>query len=235
MVKRVPNHRFLKVQKMIETRQGRPSGTQEKALLALLKGKRANTDVTRAHDIHSHKFKREEMECCLLAGLTPFDIMAILEIPTTVTDAYTHLFFDVTVFEDKLDRIDYAYNYPEEYGKELKTLAVDLGKESVMIRASRGAYSIEPKEAQNSIRSTAYIMAQIAKVNTVTSEHSRAALRWAQLCLRAAGELTEEETGTSEKIRIEVEGRDVTTNEKKSGISPAKILHGEQDNENPKA
>lgn len=222
------------MQKMLETKQGRPSSTHEKALLALLKGKRASTDVSRTHDIYSREFKREEMESCLLAGLSPAEIETILEIPASVTEAYTHLFFDMSVFEDKLDRIDYAYSYQGEYGRELKTLAVDLGKESMMIRASRGSHSIDPKEAQDSVRSTAYMMAQVAKMNAVTSEESKAALRWAQLCLRAAGELPEEETGTSEKIRLAVEGLDVTTNEKKSGISPDKILHGVQDDEKPK-
>jgi len=232
MVNKAPNHRFLKVQKVVETKQRCPSGIHEKALHALLKGKHANADVSRAHDINSHEFKREEMESCLLAELTPSEIETILGVAVSVTEVYMHLFFDVTVFEDKLDRIDYAYSYSDEYGRELKTLAVDLGKESMMIRASRGSYSVDPKEAQNNIRSTAYIMAQIAKMNAVTSEQSRAALRWAQLCLRAAGEPVEEKTGVVEEICLAVEKRDETTNEKKSGISPLKILHGDEDDEN---
>ena len=222
---------------MIETKRGRPTDPQEKALLALLAGKRVsvNADVARAHDINIHKFKREELESCLLACLSPADIDMILEVPISVSQAYVHLFFDVTVFEDKLDRIDYAYSYEDAYGKELKTLAVDLGKESLMIRASRGTYSIDPKVAQDNVRSTAYIMAQVAKMNSVTSDQSRAAFRWAQLCLRAAGEIPEEDVGAAESIRLAVEGQDTTSNEKKSGISPDKIMHGEQEDEKSKA
>ena len=217
---------------MIETKQGRPSGTQEKAMHAFLQGKRADADVSRAHDINSHEFKREEIESCLLAGLTPAEITKILEVPPSVTEVYMHYFFDVTVFEDKLDRIDYAYSYKGDHGRELKKFAVDLGKECLKLRVSRGAHSIDPKEAQDAVRSTAYMMAQVAKINAITSEQSKAALRWAQLCLRAAGDPQEEEVGTSEAINLAVSNQDVTTNEKKSGISPSKILHGEEDNEN---
>lgn len=217
---------------MIETKRGRPSGTEEKALLSLLKGKRGNVDVSRAHDIYTREFKREEMESCLLSEMTPSEIETVLGVPVSVTKAYIHLFFDITAFEDRLDRIDYAYNYPEKYGKELKTLAVDLGKDCMMIRASRGAHTIDPKKAQESVRSTAYTMAQVARINSVVSEESKAAFRWAQLCLRSAGELPDEKLGTGESINIAVESCDDSTNEKKSGIKPTKIMHGEHKDEN---
>ncbi len=138
----------------------------------------------------------------------------------------------MSVFEDKLDRIDYAYTYEGDHGRELKKFAVDLGKECLMLRVSRGTHSIDPKSAQDSVRSTAFMMAQVAKMNAITSEQSKAALRWAQLCLRAAGDPQEEELGTAEAINLAVSNNDMTTNEKKSGISPAKILHGEEKNEN---
>ena len=114
--------------------------------------------MTRASDIHSHTYKREVMESFLLVQVTPEDIQRVLKIPPEVTAAYTHLFFDAEAFEDELDRLEYAYSYKRnDYGATLKRFSVDFGKNSLMIRMSRGESSISPTLVQNEIRATALL------------------------------------------------------------------------------
>jgi hypothetical protein len=223
-MKKKPSHRF----DAVRTASGseRPSEKLEIELHNLLQGNGASDAVTRAHDIHAHTYKREVMESFLLVGVLPEEIESILGIPAEVSDAYQNLFFDVAVFEDELDRIEYAYSYTRnDYGAELKKFAVDLGNESLKIRLSRGTYTVSSATVQGEIRATAYMLAQRAKTSELTSNEAKEALRWAQVALKASSEVEERDVAGIEEISMALESRDETTNEEKSGVDPKDIVH----------
>jgi hypothetical protein len=224
-MKRKPSHRFDTIRTSVDTKE-RPSGKLETELYNLLQGNAASDVVTRAHDIHAHTYKREVMESFLLVGIPAEEVDRILGIPVEVTEAYKHLFFDSEVFEDELDRIEYAYSYTRnDYGAELKKFAVDLGKESLKIRMSRGSYTVSSATVQGEIRATAYMIAQRAKTCNLTSEEAKEARNWAQLALKASSEEEEKELAGIEEISMELEAKDETTNEEKSGVKPEDITH----------
>jgi hypothetical protein len=198
----------------------------ELELYNLLQGNQASVEVTKAHDIHAHTYKREVMESFLLVGVPPEEIENILGIPAVVTEAYRVLFFDTDAFEDELDRIEYAYSYTKnDYGAELKKFAMDLGKESLKIRMSRGAYTVSSATVQGEIRATAYMIAQRAKTCSLTSDEAKEALRWAQVALKASSDDEERDAAGIEEIQMALEERDETTNAEKSGVEPKDIVH----------
>jgi hypothetical protein len=163
----------------------------------------------------------------LLAGCTADEVLDVLRVPAAVTESYSYLFFDTTVFADELDLRDYAYTYAgSEYGADLKRYTVDLGKECLKVRLSHGNYSVSPMIVQDGIRSTAYMMAQLVKVNQADSSLANAALRWAQVGLKAADpEDNKSEDDAFSKIKFALESREDSVNEQTSGISPDQILH----------
>lgn len=193
----------------------------------MLSKKTVQPDVFSAHDIYSHPFKREVMESFLLVGASPTEIEDVLKVPESITEIYAYLFFDPEVFENELDRISYAYTYTKDaYGQEMKKFAVDLGKEALKIRMARGTYSIPAADVQDGIRSTAYLMGQMVRVNPMDSRIAQASLKWAQLGLRAAAEEdVERDMGGIDKVRFELQTKDETTDEEKSGIEQDEILH----------
>lgn len=220
-----PSHRLDAVKAAVDA-QERPAEKLETELYNLLQGNQASIAVARAHDIYAHTYKREVMESFLLAGVSAEEIENILGIPAEVIVAYQHLFFDPSVFEDELDRIEYAHSYNRNaYGAALKRFAVDLGKESLKIRLSRGSYTVSSATVQAEIRAIAYMIAQRAKTCSLTSDEAKEALRWAQIALKASSEEDERDTASIEEIRMALEARDETTNAEKSGIDPKDIAH----------
>lgn len=201
----------------------------ERELYHLLQGGPAGPAVTKAYDLYTHTYKREVIESFLLVQVPMNEIEAIVKIDTASTAAYAHLFFDPDVFEDELDRIEYAYTYSRnDYGIELKKMAVDLGKESLKIRISRGAASAAPtaKMVQCEIRATAYMLAARAKTNPIDSDISREARAWAQLALKASEHDEEEAVAAGvEEITMALDTKDETTNEDKSGLRAEDIIH----------
>lgn len=227
MTKR-PDHRRCAVVEAVEAKKkpGDMAGA-ERDLYALLSKKGVVSDaVRRAHDIFTRTFKRETLESLLLAGASASEIEQALRVPEDVTEVYRRLFFDTTVFEDELDVIDYAKSISvDTFGGELKQFAVDLGKECLLIRLSRGNYAVGKTTVIDGVRSTAYMLTQLAKINGADSSLANAALRWAQVSLRAIPDEENAEQAGVEKLHMALETRDETTNEEKSGIPQEKILH----------
>ena len=222
---RKPEHRFLNVRKALEDKQSPESGL-ERDLYVLLTCGTKNEVVSKALDINQHDYKREVMESFLLCGTTAQEISDVLGIDTEVTDTYRYLFFDDEVFEDRLDRIEYAHSYSKSnYGSHMKKMAIDFGKDALKIRMSSAASFVSPNQVQNEIRAVAYMMAQRAKTNPVDSYIAREALHWAKLALKASEAVEEEVAGGIEELSIALDAKDETTNAEKSGIVPEEILH----------
>jgi len=212
----------MKISKMAKP----PKGELEKETFNVLKGLPASKTASRAFDIFSKEFKKEVLEAFLLVDISSEEIEETLGVPEDVVDFYRKIFFDVGVFEDLLDKIDYSRTYDKSiFGSELKKFAVDMGKESLKIRFSHGEQSVDPVKVQEGIRATAFMVGQMVKVNPVDSKMARAALKWAQLALRATEESSENRTGVVEKIMLELESEDDTTNADEMGIPTEKIEH----------
>lgn len=226
MKKRLPEHRYLDIRKAVEDGKQAPDTGPERDLHVLLQGKDAPGDVSRAYDIFAHTYKRETLESLLLAGATPKEIEKTLGVSSAAAEAYRRLFFDTHIFENALDRIEYAGSYERsEYGRELKKLAVNVGKDFLCVRLSGGNYTVSPELAKGAIRATAYMMALLAKANPIDSNITREAHRWAQVCLKASDDEKDVRLDDAQSLRIELEKHEVTESAETTGIPPEDILH----------
>jgi hypothetical protein len=223
----MPSRRYDAVVAAVSSKKACPPGKHEADLYDLLLKKSHSKEIERAHGIFTREYKREVLEAFLLSNASAEEIYSILGVSIKVTEIYAYLFFDTTVFSDELERIDYAYEYTKSsFGTELKRAAIDLGKECLKVRFSKGDYSVSPTVVQNNIRSTAYMMASLVRTNHLDSALANAALRWAQVGLKAVEEdIGADELGALEQLKITLETREEATNETQSGIAASEIFH----------
>lgn len=165
-----------------------PATVEEQALVALLRGQECGADaVRRALEIYTNEYQRETIESLLLAGCSADEVHLALKVPVEVTEVYRKLFFDNSVFEDDLDRMAYATEYKvSKHGNKLKRIAVEAGKDAILVRLSRGAYVVPVDRAHTSLRNLAFEIAQLARLNPADSALAQQAYKWAQMCLHAA-------------------------------------------------
>jgi hypothetical protein len=160
----------------------------------------------------------------LLADCTAEEIKNITGIPEEVTEIYRRFFFNTNNFEDVLDRVEYQQNFVGcKHGVKLKEQAMKEGKESLMVTISRGAYHVSADTALNSIRAMSYRLSQAAMSTPMESNKSHEAFKWAQLCAKTAIDKKESSADSVEKMSIDLESVDATTNAEKSGIDPDSI------------
>lgn len=226
---REPNYRLRAVE--LATSKGHDlEDPREQALHALLQGKDCPDDaVLCAHRIYGNTHRREIIEALLLAGCNFEEIESSTGVSTKIGEAYAHLFFDPAVFEDDLDRIAYAEEYANsEYGKEMKQYAMQIGKDGLLVRISRGSHVVPPSEAHKSIRNMAYLLSQAAKMNPLNSALSKEAFRWAQLCLRGSENAPDANAGNPVlDLEVNIRTVDEMKNSENSDLDPEDISRGD--------
>lgn len=214
-----PRHRFLAVEKAKQ----KPVDPLEAELYAALHSKSATSNVLKALDIFQHEYKRETLEAALLSGMSAKEIEEVLRLDAAVVEVYRYLFFDTSVFENRLDEIDYAYTYKEStFGRDLKKLAVDLGKDCLRVRlASSDACDIPAAKIIESVKKIAFLSINMVRTDRSNSELSNFAQRWATLGLKAADAKQDTPNNSLETLRLALEG----VEHKQPEIDPDQILH----------
>lgn len=218
-----PRHRFLAIEKTKQRLPDWQPGSLEAELYAALHGEKANASVVKALDIFRHEYKRETLEAALLSGMSSKEIEDLLRVDAQIVDAYRYLFFDTSVFENRLDEIDYAYTYQESvFGRDLKKLAVDLGKDCLRVRlANNEASDIPAAKIVESVRKIAFLSINMVRTDRSNTELSNFAQRWATLGLKTADSKQENTNNSLETLRLALEG----VEHKQPEIDPDQILH----------
>lgn len=138
-----------------------------------------------AFRIREDVIQREIVESLLLVNCPPESIEIAFQVPAKAIEVYQELFFDVRVFQSKLDKISYIESYKDAFGKELKLRALSLGHEFVFytyggLLPSAGA---QRELMQRMFMSSAY-KAMSMHFNSATAAASKQATEFAKLMLK---------------------------------------------------
>lgn len=194
-------------------------------------------DIKEPEDIVTHliyktyqrPYKKELLEAALISGAEPKEINAAFGIPENMTELYMHLFFDMNVFEDRLDIIEYVQMYSKsKFGKEAKEFAIKLGKEAFFVRYGSASYAIDARHVHESIMSMAYMLGTLAKSNPTDSSTAKEAMKWAQLSIKASSTKPQQSQSAAkgiEQIRIALQTKNEIETPENSDIDPTEILH----------
>jgi len=135
-------------------------------------------------------------KCYVEAYLLVTDVTSVavaLDMPTGVVQTYQEFFFDTDVFADKLQKYSYAHGLSDGPGKELKLLALTMGREFIDWRLGN-TLSIRPDEVLSRLLTDSYAMAKIGmQSGMVTSKSAKEAYRWATLAAKLADTLSRRE------------------------------------------
>ena len=98
------------------------------------RGECESDDHSYAFSAYEDNMKREIIESLLLADAEPEEVNELFGIEPKVLEIYRELFFDTDFFWNKLDKISYIASYKDEFGKELKMRALNLGPEFIYFK-----------------------------------------------------------------------------------------------------
>lgn len=128
----------------------------------------------------------EILEALLLSGCPFPEIEEAFRVPAESARIYAELFFDTAVFRTDLDRLEYLEDYPDAFGRDLKSKAVSLGYDFVLFTFA----SLIPKTPsqkkllERMFMATAY-KAMSMNYSGIKSEVNKLAVKHAELMIRA--------------------------------------------------
>lgn len=102
-----PDHRWIAVKAATD----QPEHPIEAACWRHLRQLEVSPAIDRAKEIYEETFERERLQPWLIADAEDRDIWERTGLPTEVTRAYRHLFFDVSVFRDLFDKQLWVHRY----------------------------------------------------------------------------------------------------------------------------
>lgn len=167
------------------------------SIARLLEGQPSgNPSLDAAFILWNNIGKREYIEAFLLVS-DEESVAVSLDIPLSTIEAFAAYLFDTSVFTDKLQRVAYVHGLVPGRAKDLKMLAVTLGKEFLDWRIGNNI-SLSPDDVLRRLLTDSYTMAKIGMQGaSVTATQAKEAYRWATLAAKLADTLGKRELPTA--------------------------------------
>lgn len=209
MPRRSPDHRALAVAKA----RDQPEHDLERALWRLRRDMDANDTVARAVELNESR-ACHCMHGWLLATSKDDEISRRTRVPLDVLKAYRHLFFDVTVFRDHLDLVDWARAAHEVPGATSESTqyirwAIMYGVEAVAYMSGLPV-SLDPSMVQSQAMIDGHFKALMGREAELDTGTAREALKHQQLAVAQAAILVKRSPGT-DSVAIKLKHRQMTS------------------------
>jgi hypothetical protein len=209
MPRRSPDYRAIAVSKARE----QPDQAFEKALWRLRRGMDADDAVIRAVELSSSR-ARDCMHGWLLATSKDDEISRRTRVPIDVIQAYRHLFFDVTVFRDHFDLVDWARGLSEmpdatPESNQYVRWAIMYGIEAVAYMSGLPV-SLDPGMVQSQAMIDGHFKALMGREANLDSGTAREALKHQQMAVTQAAIIAKRSPGT-DSVAIKLKHREMTS------------------------
>ena len=149
-----------------------------KTLNDVVNGNKKDAEILKSLDIYCNNQKRLILNSFLIADSDNEEIASSLQLDIKIIEVYRSYFFNIEVFESKLDKLAFVQSLPTEE-KETYLYAINFGSEFLKWRVCG-----EPVKSGNLAKeirdmfSLAKFNAKVASMNPITGEQSKEALRW---------------------------------------------------------
>lgn len=231
-----PRHRYLEVRNAWRTKvslspllQNDVYATEYLKLLTNDPTAPASETVQHAADLFSDERHRGILDAFLLAGATLKEAASALDVPEAVVDVYQYLFFDTTVFRNKLERMSYSSSYEgDPWASEYVRSGVVVGV-SYLMWSFGGGNDVSTRDAVRNAMTDAFFKSRAHRGNTLTSGVSKEAHKWLSTATKNAELLEKLDPQTQqqahEALRIALESKDETIPVEQSPVPTTDILH----------
>ncbi len=180
--------------------------------------------VDRALEIYGEEFERERLQPWILAGADDADIEERVGLSCETTRAYRHLFFNVSVFRDQLERQLWVYRYDgTEQGKAFLQKAVLHGVEA--IAHVMGAQSkLDPQHVVEQSMRDLFFRGQAIRHASLTSPATATAHALLKSAVEQSQLLSKTRPATITDVMVKLKNRDMTRSVEEV-IPHGEILH----------
>lgn len=168
--------------------------------------------IDRALEIYEEPFERERLQPWLIAGADDKDIQERVGLPTATTKTYRHLFFDISVFRDQLEKQLWVAKYagtPE--GQAFLQKAVLFGVEAVA-HVLGAPSKLEPATVVEQAMRDLYFRGQAIRSARLSSPDTAAAYQLLKGAVDTSQLMNKTRPANITDVMIKLKSREMTQN-----------------------
>jgi hypothetical protein len=226
-----PHHRLFAAQRAIKSGREVTDPKVRELVAALTNEDGVSERLKYVVRLFLKPYHRTVLNALCLSGATPDEMFQATEIPPGILAAYQEYIFDTSVFENRLDRVNWVEDQKDYCTPaQLQTLvsAMTVGpKYLVWMLTGRGSYT--PSEVLRILMNDATLRSLGHRSAPLDSNLAKEAHTWARTAERLAKTVSQVDPQDEEEARkqlyIALSHHDETVNEQTSGIAPENILH----------
>lgn len=224
-----PRRRYEEVIDAVDKKVPPPGGTELALYELVLNSNVTDDSVKYAYELFLNEEHRAVLDAFLLADTASDVVSRVLTIPAEVLRAYSYLFFDASLFRNRLEKISYASDYEgTAYAKELLRTGVMVGSD-YLVWTYGGKEEVDARRVVRHTMVDSFFRGMSHKGNSLTSNVTREAQKWWATAIKNAEILERIDPRATkqayEELRIALEGVDETTATEKSPVPVEEILH----------
>lgn len=181
----LPDYRLTKAKTYIKIGKSADDDPGLNRLILFLSKSSEDTLLSKAYNIYLNSYRKSWVESYLLCASVEETAKAF-EMSIDIVRTYAEYFFDPSVFEDKLAKLEYVGQLQDGEERTRKHWAITLGKEYIDWRLGN-VLQISSEEVTKKLLSDAYVMSRKSIIGDGSTPKDRAeAFRWAQLAAKLA-------------------------------------------------
>lgn len=227
-----PDYRAQEVQDWVAANPGSPpedlfSTKYQEQYAKFLNGQydEVPDEVYYACMLNSIPYARNTLRSMLFCK-TPLSVMvSATEVEEATILAYEQLFFDPSVFKNRLIKMAYVRalnpkNEDEEQTKSLFLWGLQLGWEYLVWKTTGGQTSISTVEIMRKLMADSLWRSREHIFNSITDKRSKEARAWMPIAIKLAEQVTKadpDKVNSLEELKIRLEGLDTTSTRTKLG------------------
>ncbi|MEM4206064.1 MAG: hypothetical protein QXQ43_02150 [Nitrososphaerota archaeon] len=120
-----PNHKYIEISNTSDVSKLDELG--RKVYSVIIKKDESDRDIENAYDIYKNYQRKAFIEALLFSEFSPKEISNILDIPESHIECYSKVFFDISIFKNKLDKIEYFELEKTRVNDSLKAMNSSIG------------------------------------------------------------------------------------------------------------
>lgn len=224
-----PRHRYDAVVTAVKARTP-PAGGRELALYQVITRQPSPDPVAAyAYDLFQDAQHRAILDAFILAEAGLGTTSRVLNIPSDVLEFYVDMFFDTSVFRNRLEKISYASNYEgDAWASELLRTGVMVGAD-YLVWTYGGQDKLDTRAVVRHTMIDAFFRGMSHKGNSLTSGVAKEAQKWWATAIKNAEILEKMDPQAAkqayEELRIALQGTDTTIPAEKAPVPLDDILH----------
>lgn len=208
-----PSHRIKKLSRLLQKKIAvaeNLSEVEQRFLDVATQGIK-DPEIESAINLYESNFQKEIIQAWIMSEATDEQIFNAIRVKQPICSIYRYIFFDITVFEHSLQKMEWINNYEgTQKGKNMLLHAATNGPKGMAWMQGNEEVGVSAKSVLKSTMLDAHFRGKVGRNAPLNSKEAAISHNYMQTAIKAASMLTRDDAEDMNALLIKLKHRDLT-------------------------